>query len=227
MKNYNTILFDADGTLFDFKRSEREALQKVFAKHNYILDENVKETYHRINYFLWEQYELGAIDRNMVIYTRFVKLFEEIGIDGDGITFEDEFQEILGGEHALIEGAIEVLEYLYPKYELYVVTNGVTKTQMRRLMDSNLNKYFKDIFVSETTGYQKPMREYFDCCFERIPKLDISKTIIIGDSISSDIKGGNNAGIDTCWFNYHNVPKEAHLRIDYEIKNLKELYHIL
>ena len=227
MKNYNTILFDADGTLFDFKRSEREALQKVFAKHNYILDENVKETYHRINHFLWEQYELGAINRNMVIYTRFVKLFEEIGIDGDGITFEDEYQEIIGGEHALLEGAIEVLEYLYPKYELYVVTNGVTKTQMRRLMDSNINKYFKDIFVSETTGYQKPMREYFDYCFERIPKLDLSKTIIIGDSLSSDIKGGNNAGIDTCWFNCYDIPKTTHLRIDYEIKNLKELYHIL
>lgn len=227
MNKYKTILFDIDGTLLDFIASEKEALEKVFAKHNYVLDEHVKETYNCINHFLWEQYELGTIDRNMVIYTRFVKLFEELGIIGDGIRFEDEYQKFLGEGHALIEGAMELLEYLYPNYELYVVTNGVTRTQMKRLQDSKLKDYFKDIFVSEATGHQKPMKEYFDYCFERIPNIDLSKTIIIGDSLTSDMQGGNNVGIDTCWINSDNLTNEENIRIDYEIKALKELYSIL
>ncbi|ROR22103.1 2-haloacid dehalogenase [Mobilisporobacter senegalensis] len=227
MNKFKTILFDIDGTLLDFKASEEEALEKVFAMHNYILDEHVKGTYERINKFLWEQYELGIIDRNMVIYSRFVKLFEELGIDGDGIRFEDEYQELLGEGHALMDGAREVLEYLHPKYELYVVTNGVTRTQMKRLQDSKLKDYFKDIFVSEATGYQKPMKEYFDYCFERIPNLDLSKTIIIGDSLSSDIQGGNNASVATCWVNPDSLDNKEKISVDYEIKQLKELYSFL
>lgn len=227
MLKYKTILLDVDGTILDFNASEKVALEKVFLKHQYILDEHVKATYHRINHSLWKQYEQGIIDRNTVIYTRFVKLFEELGIIGDGIGFEDDYQELLGEGHALIDGAKELLEYLYLKYDLYIVTNGVTKTQMKRLQDSKLNVYFKDIFVSEATGFQKPMKEYFDYCFQRIPNIDLSKTMIIGDSLSSDMKGGNNASITTCWLNPEDLANKENISIDYKIKDLKELFNIL
>ena len=130
-------------------------------------------------------------------------------------------------QHFFIDEAPELVAYLYEKYDLYIVTNGVTETQHRRIKESGLEKYLKKIFVSEETGYQKPMKEYFEYCFQRIPMLDKEKTIIIGDSLSSDIAGGNNAGIDTCWFNLFGQEKPTDMKIDYEINQLSQLYQIL
>jgi len=227
MSNYQTILFDADGTLLDFEAAQRKALKQVFKNHNYTLDEKVKNVYYKINSALWKQYEEGTVSRDDVIYTRFGKLFDTVGIDGDGVAFEDEYQELLGQGHEVIEGAIEVLENLRNTHELYIVTNGVTRTQFSRLKASKLDVYMKDIFVSEATGFQKPMKEYFDYCFERIPGIDLKRTIIVGDSLSSDIMGGNNAGIDTCWYNPEHVPCDIKVQIDYEIRELSELYKIV
>ncbi|MHB8130057.1 MAG: YjjG family noncanonical pyrimidine nucleotidase [Mobilitalea sp.] len=227
MKRIQTILFDADNTLFDFSACEQEALNLTFKKYGYKLNEEVFNTYERINVGLWKLYELGEMDRNTVIYSRFGLLFKEIGIEDDGIIFEDDYQELLGMQHFFIEDAAEVVEYLYQKYDLYIVTNGVTATQLRRLKDSKMEQYMKKIFVSEETGYQKPMKEYFDYCFDRIDNFDKSKTIIIGDSLSSDIKGGNNAGITTCWYNPLLQENKTDAKVDYEIRHLKELYSLL
>lgn len=227
MKEFQTILLDADGTLFDFDACEEEALKLTFYKYGYPLEETTRKLYGDINKALWKQYERGEIDRNTIIYSRFKILFEKIGIKNDGITFEDDYQELLGMQHYSIEDAPEVLAYLYGKYDLYIVTNGVTATQRRRFMESGVDKYMKKIFVSEETGYQKPMKEYFDYCFVRIDNLDLAKTMIIGDSLTSDIKGGNNAGITTCWFNQDNLTNNTDTIVDFEIHNLKDLYEML
>ncbi len=227
MSGYKTLLFDADNTLFDFDACENEALRLAFQKHGYPLNEEIHRTYERINKDLWKQYELGLMDRKTVIYTRFGKLFQEIGIEDDGIGFEDDYQELLGMQHFFIEHAKEVVEELYKHFDLYVVTNGVTVTQLRRLKESGLDQYFKKIFVSEETGFQKPMKEYFDYCFERIENFDAASTIIIGDTISSDIMGGNNAGIATCWFNPKGFTHPEEVIVNHEISCLKELIHIL
>lgn len=227
MKRYQTILFDVDETLLDFNAAQENALRKAFENHNYLLDDAVKASYHEINHGLWDQYEKGSITKQEVIYSRFVKLFEKLGIKGDGVLFEDEYQELLGQGHELMEEAIEVLETLSNTHDLYVVTNGVSKTQRSRLKASKIENYMKDIFISEETGYQKPMKEYFDYCFARIPNLDLDKTIIVGDSLSSDILGGNNAGIDTCWFNPKGLTCQINVKINHEIKRLSELYHIV
>ena len=227
MKEYKTLLLDADGTLFDFDACEREALRLAFQKYGYPLDDEIRMQYEKINKALWKRYELGEVDRNTVIYTRFGELFRQIGIEDDGIIFEDDYQELLGMQHFFIEEAPELLEYLHGKYDLYIVTNGVTATQYRRLRESGVDRYMRKIFVSEETGYQKPRKEYFDYCFQRIDNLDLSKTLIIGDSLSSDILGGNNAGIDTCWYNPDALTNHSEARVDYEIRNLKELIDIL
>ncbi len=227
MKEYKILLLDADGTLFDFDACEREALNLTFQKYGYPLDGEIRKQYETINKDLWKRYELGELDRNTVIYTRFGTLFQNIGIDDDGIAFEDDYQEILGMQHFLLEDAAEVLGYLHGKYALYIVTNGVTATQYRRLRESGVDRYMKKIFVSEETGYQKPRKEYFDYCFARIDGLDLSKTLIIGDSLSSDILGGNNAGIDTCWYNPDALVNQTGALADYEIRSLKELYRLL
>lgn len=227
MGNFKTLLFDADGTLFDFDESEREALNKTFQRYGYALNNNIRNQYEIINKGLWKQYEQGILDRNTVIYSRFGLLFKEIGVRDDGIAFEDDYQELLGMQHFLIPGALEVIKELYKKFDLYIVTNGVTATQLRRLKESTVDQYIIKIFVSEETGYQKPMIEFFDYCFSRIDGFDLSKTIIIGDSLSSDIKGGNNAGIATCWYNPELQTNNTDVKVDYEIHDLKELYQIL
>lgn len=227
MARFNTLLFDADNTLFDFYACEREALRLAFEKYGIDLTEEVSDTYQRINVGLWKKYEQGLMTRENVIYSRFRLLFEELGIEGDGIAFEDDYQVLLGMQHFFLPEAEEVINNLYGKFDLYIVTNGVTETQYQRLRDSGLDRLMKKIFVSEETGYQKPMKEYFDYCFSRIEGFNPATAIIIGDSLSSDIKGGNNAGIATCWYNPDGQINLTDAVVDYEINRLSELYQIL
>lgn len=227
MKKYEIILFDVDGTLLDFNAAQENALKMAFQNHNYELNDSVKAIYDEINHSLWNQYEQGNISKEEVIYSRFVKLFDRLSLEGDGVAFEDEYQDLLGQGHELIDGAIEILDILSKTHELYIVTNGVTRTQRSRLKASGIDQYMKDVFISEETGFQKPMKEYFDYCFERIPNISNKKTLIVGDSLSSDILGGNNVGIDTCWFNPFHLKCDMNVKINYEIKELSELLKIV
>lgn len=227
MVKYRTILLDADDTIFDFAACESKAIGLAFENFGFQINEEIRNSYAQINEDLWKQYEKGIIDKEKVISQRFRILFDRFDIKGDKDGFEEAYQELLGMQHFLVEDAIQVIEYLYQRYNLYIVTNGVTKTQKRRLRESGVEAYMKRIFVSEETGFQKPMKEYFDYCFERIDGLVLAETMIIGDSLSSDIKGGNNAGITTCWYNPKSLNNTTNSIVDFEIRNLKELYVIL
>ena len=215
---YSMLLFDADGTLLDFDATEKKALRNTFAIYGYPFTPEMELRYQEINHNLWAAYEDGKISRETVIYTRFKNLFDEFGLDD---------QKQLGRGHDLIPHAMETIQLLHGKVNMCIVTNGVTETQYSRLRDSGLDKYFDKIFVSGEIGYQKPDPAYFSYCFEHMPEVDKNEVLLIGDSLSSDMLGGYNFHIDTCWYNPKEKKNEKNLPITYEIKDLRDLYQIL
>ncbi|WP_282938615.1 YjjG family noncanonical pyrimidine nucleotidase [Paenibacillus sp. RC67] len=227
MKEYQTLLFDVDDTLLDFGAAEKLALRLLFEDQQVPLTAAIEAHYKQINQGLWKSFEEGKIDREEVLNTRHSLLFREYGHEVDGIMLEQKYRSYLEEGHEHVLGAFELISALQDKYDLYIVTNGVSKTQIKRLRDSGLYPLFKNVFVSEDTGYQKPMKEYFDHVFARIPGFAVDKGLIIGDSLSADIKGGQLAGLDTCWFNPAKKPNDTEIAPIYEIQKLDELYRIL
>lgn len=227
MKNYRTLLFDIDDTLLDFGAAEKVALRLLFEEQKLDLTVEMVDTYKRINQMLWKSFEDGKISRDEVVHNRFTLLFKEYGKEVDGAKLESSYRSFLEEGNEFVDGALEVITALHKQFDLYIVTNGFSKTQDRRLRDSGLYPFFKGIFVSEDTGFQKPMPEFFDYVFARIPNIELSTTMIIGDSLSADIKGGNLAGIDSCWLNPNAVPNTSSISPTYEIQRLEELYPLL
>lgn len=225
---YTTLLFDIDDTLLDFKVAEHYAISTLMTELAVEASNANIQNYSQINQGYWEEFEKGLLTKETLIAKRFETFFAIHELAVDGKEMDVKFRSYLEKSHHLIAGSVSLMEALKPKYNLYATTNGVARTQYRRIKDSGLVQYFKDVFVSEETGYQKPTKEYFDYVFARIPNFNAKETLIIGDSLTSDILGGMNAGIDTCWFNPHNLPNHfTHIRPTYEIATLDELKTLL
>lgn len=225
---YTTILFDADGTLLDFSMAEKKALQATFAAHQFPLNAAIEASYKQINDQLWHDFEQGRIAKQDILKRRFTELFALYNIDYDGFAFNNEYLENVGHGYDTIDGATEICQALAPHCRLYFATNGNVKTQLARIAGSGLGQYMQDTFVSEAAGEPKPSPVFFDYCFAHIPDLDKEKTIIVGDSLFSDIKGGHDAGIATCWFHPKQKPcTTGDIVPDYTIQRLDELQAII
>ena len=221
--DYEFLLFDADRTLLDFDKSEQMALKQVFEEYGIEFNDARHYKYSKINQDLWDQHELGLISRDRLIYKRFEDLFADENIEIDSVEVEERYQFLLSENAYSIDGALELIKDLSIKYAIYIVTNGVKETQMKRLVATGIEKYVRDIFISDVIGYQKPTKEYFDIVFHKISDFQKDKALIIGDSLSSDMKGGNNAGIDTCWYNPQMLPQNIDVDVTYEVDSLESL----
>ena len=226
-KRYDVILLDVDGTLLDFKQSEAWGMTKVLEAYGFEPTPERLLLYHQVNHAAWDAFERGEVTKEKLVTQRFVDFFGRLGKKVDGLEAETFYRSLLDQSAILIEGAVEACAYLKERYDLYIVTNGTSSTQYKRLAASGLDQYVKDIFVSEDAGSQKPQKEYFDYCFSRIPHGDPARMLLIGDSLQSDIRGGNVAGTDTCWYNPAGLPGQEGIRVDYEIRELGELKKLL
>lgn len=220
---FRSILIDIDDTLFDFGMAERVAIAKAYRDYGIDPCEKNLERYSKINQAQWEAMERGELTREQVLLRRHELFFAELGVEIPIQEFEDRYRGYLGVGHYFVEGAEEMLTYLYGKYDLYVASNGVAETQYSRMESAGIGKYFKAVFISETTGSHKPEKAYFDYCLARMEHFDPETTLIIGDSLTSDIKGGLNAGIKTCWFNPKGKKGREDIVPHYEIRDLKEI----
>lgn len=222
-----TIFFDLDDTLLDFRRAEAESLKRTLPAFEVDPAPAVLERYHEINAAQWRLLEEGKLTREQVLLRRYELLFAELEMDCDPAAVCDLYEENLACGHWFIPGAEELLETLAPRYDLYLATNGTAAVQHSRLNSANLKRYFKGIFISEEVGADKPGAEYFRRCFAAISGFDPAFAIIVGDSLTSDIRGGQNAGIRTCWFNPGGKPPRPDIRPDCTIRTLSELPALL
>ena len=224
---YEILLFDADATLLDFEAAERQALDKTFAAYHIPLTEELEKAYRINNAGLWGRLEAGEIQKDYVLHHRFQDIFPRFGIEPPAeYAFEDAYQKALGDGHQLMDGAEELLESLSGRCRSFIVTNGVAETQRKRFKASGLWDLTGGMFISEEIGYEKPDIRFFEYVFSRIPDLRLESTLIIGDSLTSDIQGGLRAGIDSCWFNPKRKNNSGSFIPSYEITSLKQVRRI-
>ncbi len=221
------ILMDLDNTIIDFNECARHSIMGIFEDLGFHYDENVFETFITENVKIWKRLERGEIDKPYLRANRWNIILGKLGIEYDGTIIEERFENGVAKGAYPVEYAYELLEYLYSKYDLYVVSNGFRFVQESRVKIGKFDKYFKELFLSEDIGIQKPDIRFFDYCYEKIgcpPKEDL---ILIGDSLSADITGGNNFGIDTIWFNKNNDSPSEVVKPTYTVNKLEEIQSIL
>lgn len=220
------LFIDLDDTILDFKKAEHVAVKKTLSDFGVEPTEAVCSRYSIINQQHWEAMERKEMTRQQVLEGRFAVLFAELGVNVDAAVCSRQYTENLSVGHYFLPGAREAVESLSKKYKLYMTSNGTAWVQRSRLASADIEKFFLDIFISQEIGYNKPAKEYFDGCFAKIPDFDPRKAMIVGDSLSSDILGGKNAGIATCWVNPKHKPV-GDIVPDYEIEDLTQLEKLL
>lgn len=223
------ILWDVDGTLLDFEAAEKVAIGQCFASYDMgeCTDEMLKR-YSTINRKYWEALERGELTKPEVLVGRFREFFETEGLPVEKAeSFNEEYQVRLGDTVVFCDNAFELVQKYKGQIKQYAVTNGTKVAQDRKLKNSKLDTMFDGIFISDVLGVEKPNVEFFDKVFENIGSYARDEVLIVGDSLTSDMRGGNNAGILTCWYNPKKMGHTKDINVDFEITNLWEIEQIL
>ena len=222
------VFLDLDDTILDFGRAEHEALSATMTQMGLTPTPEIILLYNRINLFHWKLLEKGEITRARLLVRRFEVFYGEIGVTADAVRTQAIYEYELGKRSYFLEGAEQMLRDLKEKgYRLYLASNGTTVVQRPRIRQAGLASYFDGIFLSEAIGADKPSAAFFDACFAQIPDFDPTRAIILGDSLSSDILGGHNAGIRTCWYNPHAKEPVGEVTPDFAIASLDEFVPLL
>jgi 2-haloacid dehalogenase len=223
---YTWLLFDADGTLFDYEQAEAAALPDTFAQYGVPYAPDVLTAYREINAALWQALEQGQITQPVLAVRRFELLFETLARPAPP-QFGAAYLASLASYAFLVDGAEAVLRALQPRYRIAILTNGISVVQRSRLARSAIHGCVSELIISEEVGAAKPEAAFFDAAFERLGQLARSEALMIGDSLSSDIRGASRYGLDTCWYNPSRQPPPEDLALTYQIAALEELIPLL
>lgn len=224
---YTWILFDADGTLFDYDSAESSAFKTTLERHGYDATPDSLKMYQRINSRLFRELEMGQIKAKELRTKRFKLLFSQLNFKIDVNEFSRQYLGNLSKASRLLPGALETVKTLYSKCKLLIITNGIGEVQRSRLNASELKPYFDDVVISDEVGAAKPSKEIFDIAFGKMNMPAKKETLIVGDSLTSDMRGGVNFGIDTCWYNPLGMQNNQDFEITYEIQNLEQLINLV
>ena len=229
MPRFDILLWDVDGTLLDFIAAEKAAVQTLFREFGLgeCTDEMV-ERYSRINKEYWERLERGELSKPEILVRRFADFFASEGLDASKAPeFNEQYQVRLGDTVVFCDDSYELLSSLRGRVKQYAVSNGTVVAQTRKLRRSGFDRRLDGVFLSEELGYEKPATEFFDQVFAAIGEPDRERVLIVGDSLTSDITGGNRAGIRTCWYNPKGEPNLTAAHADYEIRDLHGILDII
>ncbi len=224
---YTWLLFDADGTLYDFERTEAVALEATFTEFGVPYDEHERSTYHGINRGLWQQFERGQIRADDLRVRRFERFFEALGLRADATLASDRFITHLSEGSYLIDGAEALISRLSGQHRLAIITNGLSAVQRPRFAASSIGHMFDPVIISDELDVAKPDPAIFDVAFERMGGPSKEEVLLVGDSLSSDMRGGVDYGVDTCWYNPRGTPKPSAMNITHQIGELEELPSLL
>ncbi|MFS9144241.1 YjjG family noncanonical pyrimidine nucleotidase [Streptococcus infantis] len=226
--SYKFLLFDLDHTLLDFDAAEDIALTHLLKEEGVEEIQVYKDYYVPMNKALWKDLEQKKISKQELVNTRFSRLFAHFGVEKDGAYLAERYQFFLSKQGQIFPGVEDLLKNLiHQGYELYAATNGITTIQAGRLEQSGIATFFKEIFISEQLHTQKPDAAFYEKIGARISNFDKKYALMIGDSLSADIQGGNNAGIDTIWYNPHHLKNKSLAQPTYEIDSYQALLDCL
>lgn len=231
MLRYDTILWDLDGTLLDFKLSERYALGVCLKSRGVDMTEEMLSLYSGINEAYWERLERGEIEKRELLSGRFREFFRQAGLEGiDPEEMRRDYERELGTKTYYVDDSYEIVAKLKEMgLKQYIVTNGVLTTQQIKMKNSGFDRLIDSVFISDEIGYEKPRKEFFEVAFGKLPGFRRERALLVGDSLTSDMRGANNAGVDACFYNPKGkmLPADTELRLAYEVKNLREVLEIV
>ena len=226
---FKVILWDVDATLLNFEKAEEAGIRGCFEKYNLgECTDEMLENYKVINRGYWQAMERGEIEKPVLLIKRFEDFLNAYGLDASvAAGFNELYQILLGETVVFYDNALETVQALKGKVLQCAVTNGTKVAQDGKLRNSGLDKEFDHVFISEVVGIEKPNKGFFDAVFAEIGEFDKDEVLIVGDSLTSDIQGGVNAGIKTCWFNPKGAENTGALKPDYEIRDIEEVLEIV
>lgn len=222
--SYDILLFDADRTLFDFDESEKLAFFEIAPRYGVASTNENFELYKKINHENWHALELGLVTKEVLVVRRFAQFLEAVHAVGNAQKMNDDYLTALSKKSILFKDTLPLLEKLKGAGKrIFIITNGVTKVQEGRLKDSPILPYLEQVFISEQMNVSKPQKLFFDLVAQKIEGYIPENALVIGDSLTSDIQGANNAGLDCVWLNLENAPNDKGLKVTFEAKSLDEI----